>query len=65
MKTYEETVWKLALEAAHFYLSGGYNKWPDGTMTVAWIYGVTYEKLASDVNALRDKAYAAAQKGEQ
>ena len=64
MKTYDETVWKLALANANYILSGGWDKGPDGLYTIAWIYGVTAKQVLKDMKKLEKKAWTAAQKGE-
>ena len=65
MKTYQETVRKLALASAHNYLSGNPNTQPDGLGTIAWIYGVKENAILRDMKKLENEAYQAAMKGER
>lgn len=62
-KTYQEVVWQLALDSAHNLLNGGYDKWPDGITTIAWIYGVSVPDIEDAMKSVEADAWKAAQKG--
>ena len=63
MKTYEETVWRLALKQAHNYLSGYTDTRVTGLDIVCWIYGVTMNTLTADMKLKEKEAFEKAMKG--
>ena len=63
MKTYEETVWRLALAQAHKYYAGYSDTRVEDLDTVAWIYGVTVNTLFADMKIQEKDAYNFALKG--
>jgi hypothetical protein len=58
MKTYQEAIWKLALEHARYDMGGGYPRAVAGLDTVAWIFDVSEKQVQKDV----DKAFKEAWK---
>jgi hypothetical protein len=62
MKTYEETIMKLAMDSARTVRNGGPNNYPDGINVVAFIYGVTAEAVKAALDLMEDEAWAATAK---
>jgi hypothetical protein len=58
MKTYQETIWKLALSKANSYYSGDMVPRAEGVDTVAWVFDVTPNIVHEDI----DKVYPDAMK---
>lgn len=56
MKTYEEAIWKLALDKAHSYYGGAVMPEVEGVETVAWIFEVSFNTVHKDIR----KVYPAA-----
>ena len=56
MKTYEEAIWKLALDKAHNHYRGAVLPNAEGAETVAWIFEVSLHTVHKDVQAMLQAA---------
>jgi hypothetical protein len=57
MKTYQEAVWKLALEHSHHIMGGGMRGHVEGLETVAWIFELSEKQVQKDVDKVYKEAW--------